>query len=361
MSSSPELGASQLDPRPKATVDNDTDENAMTLTQSQPVSQHISGTSPPVPFQQSSNTTMISHSKIPPMDASFYQNLAPYGWHSGARHSRKLQLGMGINEQTAAAILARASDLLPSRTRLNMSFQEHKVTRDELSASLEGDAQLGCHFRHTFPEEEYPEAAAFFGEAAKHWIMVANTLKPKAPAAASIVRMASALAKSTPQTNSSTLDSSARDPDSTNLRSETRFSAQSSVQRSASQLENAATVLSSSGLAHKPESSAADLDDRKHAAFGPEALHSILKVRSSTEPRLAVAACMMDIFHTVTALRPCDICIDKVRAYWNQYRASNGLPVLPDDVIQFKYVLPEKGMLDGESNVFDDNSLRLAY
>ncbi len=142
------------------------------------------------------------------------------------------------------------------------------------------------------------------------------------------------------------------------------FSTQSSNQRSARRAEASAATLSASGLRHKPSKSTRNEDDWDHATAttaGPEALHSMLEVRSSKTRHLAVAACMMDLFNTINTPRPSDIGIDKIRAYWKQYQESVGLPVLSDKAVQFKFTWPLNGMPDREWNVFEDVSLRLAY
>lgn len=126
------------------------------------------------------------HNKPPPKNAAFYKSIRRSRLSRSDAYARKLQEGMGVDQQTATAILARASDLLSSHTRLNMNSHDIQAFRDKLIQRLENDPRLGPYFQHSYSVEEYPEACAFFQEVAKNWITLANYLKPDEPRGVSI-------------------------------------------------------------------------------------------------------------------------------------------------------------------------------
>ena len=305
---------------------------------------------------------MAVRMQVPPRDAAFYANLDRRrgGWSKPGAHTWRLQEAMGIDEDTGAAILSRASELLSSRTRFIWNTTEAKTFRDEIGRRLEEDEQLGRYFQHSFSQDNYPEACQFFEEAATHWISLANYLKPEG------LKRPSMLGRSALERESN-IPKSENDGD-------LGFTALSSVSqrgeacriRSKSQIGTIENALSRSNLPCQLQTPLADMDSPPHAsiAHGAETkkrpFHSMIKIDSPTTRHFA-AACMMDLFDTIDTPEPAQVNLDSVRSYWNQYRKSIGLSTLSNDEIQFKFAWNQANVPANEWNIFDDVSLRLAY
>lgn len=120
---------------------------------------------------------------IAPQMRDFYKYFPIRDW-AKANYVEKLQQGMGIDDKTGAAILKKASELLASDTRINMSNPVNQKRRDDLVPKLLEDPLVGQWFKH--PSAEYEILAhQFFEEVPKYWLMCANCRKPKPPASTS--------------------------------------------------------------------------------------------------------------------------------------------------------------------------------
>jgi hypothetical protein len=295
-------------------------------------------------------TTALYRTK-PPMPASFYQSMKTYKKKNKSTYTHKLQTGMGISEEAANAILARASELLDSPTRLYVTSIEFVALRQTHGENLRNE--FAQYFQHSFSEQDHPDACAFFSEVAQHWIYLANAMKP--PKTRFRKNEQERLG-----TSESHVDLTSDSPTTTS------FGSQSSEIRSAKRASFVSEDLAVP-LPHKRTTpSPAPLDDAapsSQTTVHPEALHSLIKIQSAPgEDDEVVVACMMDLFSTISTPSPPEVSLDRIKNYWTDYCQSIGSVALAVEEINFEFVVSSRnGMPSRNWSVFNDVSLRLAY